>query len=193
MSQIESPSVQKHGAEPAVSASLVPDGLPQWFAVYTTPRHEKQIARHLDLKGITYFLPLYQVQRRWKNGMTVSVELPLFPNYIFVRIDRCGRGRVLEVPGVLSIVGGRHPAALPEIEIESLRDGVQLRKFEPHPYLVTGEKVRIKAGPLAGMFGVLIRNNNRCHVVVTVEQIMRSVVVEVEGSELEFVSPASIS
>ena len=74
-----------------------------------------------------------------------------------------------------------------------MRAGVQLRKFEPHPYLVTGEKVRIRTGPLAGMFGVLLRNSNRCHVVVTVEQVMRSVVVEVESNELEFVSSASIA
>jgi transcription antitermination factor NusG len=193
MFQMESPASKSILAEHAVSPSLVPDGLPQWFAVYTTPRHEKHIARHFDLRGIAYFLPLYQTQRKWKNGVTVSVELPLFPNYIFVRIDRCRRGHVLEVPGVLSIVGGRHPAALPEIEIESLRAGVQLRKFEPHPYLVTGEKVRIRTGPLAGMFGVLLRNSNRCHVVVTVEQVMRSVVVEVESNELEFVSSASIA
>jgi transcription antitermination factor NusG len=178
---------------PSVHASLVANGLPQWFAFYTVPRHEKHIARHLDIREIAYFLPLYRAQRRWKNGLNVSLELPLFPNYIFVHVDRCGRGRVLEVPGVLSIVGARQPSPLSEIEIESLRVGLKFRKFEPHPYLVTGEKVRIKSGPLAGLAGVLLRNEDNCRAVVTVEQIMRSVAIDVGLDELEAMSPLSIA
>jgi transcription termination/antitermination protein NusG len=178
---------------PSVHAPFAADGLPQWYALYTVSRHEKRIARHLDIREIACFLPLYCAQRNWNNGLRVNLELPLFPNYIFVRFDRCMRGRVLEIPGVLSIVGGRQPSPLSEIEIESLRAGVKLRKVEPHPYLVTGERVRIKSGPLAGWLGVLLRDKNSCRAVVTVDQIMRSVAVEVEDDELEAITPASIA
>jgi len=70
--------------------------------------------------------------RRGANGATarkVTVDLPLFPGYVFVRIDRSERVRVLQVPGVLSVVGGtgRQPASMPDAEIDALRAGLSLR------------------------------------------------------------------
>ena len=162
---------------------------PKWFAVYTTPRHEKAVARHFEFRRIESFLPLYMEMHRWKNGCRVNVEQPLFPGYIFARIGRRDSTQVLSVPGVLLIVGsGREPLALPDLEIEALRSGLHLRKFEPHPYLVVGEKARIKSGSLAGMVGILARKKNSLRVVLTLELIMRSVAVEVDADELERVS-----
>lgn len=165
------------------------EGTPlQWFAVYTAARHEKRIAQYFREREIQHFLPLYQAARRWKNGLRVTVELPLFPNYIFACVDRRGRGRVVSVPGVLAIVGGHSPVPLLASEIEALRTGVNSRKLEPHPYLVAGQKVRIKSGCLAGLRGVLLQGNNRTRAVITIEQIMRSVAVEVKNDEVELVS-----
>ena len=157
-----------------------------WFAVYTTPRHEKTVARHFEFRAIESFLPIYTEMHRWKNGCRVNVEQPLFPSYVFARIGRRDSTQVLSVPGVLLIVGsGREPRALPDSEIEALRSGLHLRKFEPHPYLVVGQKARIKSGSLAGMVGVLARKKNSLRVVLTLELIMRSVAVEVDADELE--------
>ena len=63
------------------------EAISHWFAVYTTARHEKRVAQHFQQRGIEYFLPLYQVPRKWRNGLRVTIELPLFPNYLFVRVD----------------------------------------------------------------------------------------------------------
>jgi transcription antitermination factor NusG len=162
----------------------------QWFAVYTIPRHEKRLAEHFDIRQIEFFLPLYRALRKWKDGSRVKLELPLFPNYIFVRISRRERVKVLEVPGVLSIIGrGREPIPLPDSEIEGLRRGLELTKIEPHPYLVVGEKVRINTGPLEGMEGVLIRKKNGFRVVLTISMIMKSVSVEVDVGDLEPIKP----
>ncbi|MGB8768396.1 MAG: UpxY family transcription antiterminator [Candidatus Korobacteraceae bacterium] len=190
-------SVTKEHMSGDVSGGMSPAGVlvgsggesPKWFAVYTTPRHEKAVARHFEFRRIEAFLPLYREMHRWRNGCKVNVEQPLFPGYIFVRIGRGGSTQVLSVPGVLLIVGpGREPTALPDFEIEALRSGLHLRKFEPHPYLVVGEKARIKSGSLAGMVGVLARKKNNLRVVLTLELIMRSVAVEVDADELERVS-----
>jgi transcription antitermination factor NusG len=157
-----------------------------WFAVYTIPRHEKRLAEHFAVRQIEFFLPLYRTLRKWKDGSRIHLELPLFPNYIFVRISRRERVRVLEVPGVLSIVGcGREPAPLPDSDIEGLRRGIESAKIEPYPYLAAGEKVRINAGPLAGMEGVLIRKKNAFRVVLTISMIMQSASVEVDVGDLE--------
>ena len=168
----------------------------QWFAAYTTPRHEKHAAEMLTERGIETFLPLYRIARQWKKSCPVVLELPLFPTYIFVRVPRQARGAVLRTPGVLSIVGSPKEAwALPDVEIEALRRGMQTRKVEPHPYLKVGEKVRVKSGVMAGVEGILIRKKNEFRVVLTLDAIMQSVSVEVDADDLESVAvqPMSIA
>ena len=158
----------------------------KWFAAYTTPRHEKAVVRQLDVHRVESFLPLYSSVRRWKNGCRVKVDRPLFPNYVFVHVRRRDSVKVLQLPGVLSIVStGREPSALPHSEIEALRVGLPLRQFEPHPYLIAGEKVRITAGSLAGMIGVLLRRKNEFRVVLTLDLIRQSVSVEIGIDEIE--------
>jgi len=161
----------------------------KWFAAYTNSRHEKSVASQCAERRIESFLPLYTTRHRWRNRCEMLVELPLFRNYVFVRIDPRERVRVLELPGVLSLVGfGRTLAPLPDFEIEALRSGLGQRKIEPHPYLVIGERVRIKAGPMSGMEGVLVRKKNNFRVVLALDVIMQSVAVEVDADDLE---PAS--
>ncbi|MFY9853659.1 MAG: UpxY family transcription antiterminator [Terracidiphilus sp.] len=158
----------------------------QWFALYTTPRHEKHVSEMLTEHEIETFLPLYRATRHWKKSRPVVVELPIFPTYVFVRIARQARGAVLGIPGALSIVGSaREPWPLPDLEIEAIRHGAQMRKIEPHPYLVVGERVRIKAGMMAGVEGVLVRKKNEFRVVVTLDTIMQSVAVEVAADDVE--------
>ena len=163
--------------------------LQHWFAVYTTPRHEKHVSEILVDRQIETFLPLYRTNRQWQKSRPVVLELPLFPTYVFVRITRQARGAVLGTPGVLSIVGSSKEAwALPDFEIEALRAGLGERKIEPHPYLVVGERVRIKSGVMAGIEGVLVRKKNEFRVVLSLDTIMRSVAVEVDADDIE---PAS--
>jgi len=113
----------------------------------------------------------------------------LFPTYVFARIPWQARGSVLGVPGVLSIVGSaREPWPLPDLEIEALRLGLRMHRIEPHPYLNVGERVRIKAGVMTGVEGVLIRKKNEFRVVLSLDRIMQSVAVEVDADDVE---PAS--
>lgn len=160
-----------------------------WFAAYTTPRHEKAVARHLEVRELEYFLPLYRVTRKWKNGCKIEVEFPVFPNYLFVHIDGKQVSQVLGVPGVIAFAGsGRLPMSVPDAEIDWLRNELPRRKFEPHPYLIAGSKVRIKSGPLAGMTGILVRKKSCLRVALSIELIRQSVAVEVGTDEVEICS-----
>ena len=175
---------------------LSPSGVPtalstveqphQWFAAYTAPRHEKAVTRQLAVRHIGSFLPLYKSVRRWKNGCRVAVEQPLFPGYVFVNVQPRGSVQVLQVPGVVSLVGSaRGPCPLPSSEIEALRAGLPQRCCEPHAYLAVGEKVRIVSGSLMGMVGILLRKKNNFRVVLTLDLIMQSVAVEIGVDEIE--------
>jgi transcription antitermination factor NusG len=160
-----------------------------WFAIYTAPRHEKRVSQYLSQREIEHYLPLYRTQHQWSDGSKVTLDLPLFPGYLFVRIDRSERVPVLQVPGVLSFVGGtgRQPASLPEAEIDALRAGLSQRHPEPHPLLTVGQRARIRSGALAGMEGVVVRRKNSLRVVLTMDLIQQSVAVEVSETELETV------
>jgi transcription antitermination factor NusG len=158
-----------------------------WFAVYTASRHEKRVAQHLTQREIEFYLPLYRSARKWSDGSRVTLELPLFPGYLFVHIKRNERVRVLNVPGALAVVGGtgREPVPLPDGAIDALRAGLHLRAAEPCPLLTVGQRARIRSGALAGMEGVVVRKKNSLRVVLTLEHIMQSIAVEVNVEDLE--------
>ena len=158
-----------------------------WFALYTSSRREKHVAKLLDERQIENFLPLYRADRHWDKRSPVTLDLPLFPNYLFVRAGR--KASLLSVPGVLSIVGsGGQPWPLPDHEIEAFRSAVDVCKLEPHSLFAVGERVRITNGALAGMQGVLVRKKSNYRVVLTVEAIRSSVSAEVDEADLEPVS-----
>jgi transcription antitermination factor NusG len=157
----------------------------RWFAGYTAARHEKRIAQHFTQRGIEHFLPQYETIHRWNNGRH-RVLLPLFPGYIFVRIALQERLRVLEVPGFVRLVGFNSlPVPLPDADINSMREALTRGVLaEPYPYLTVGTRVEIRNGPLQGMTGILLRRQNKCRVVISVDLIMRSMAVEVEASDV---------
>jgi transcription antitermination factor NusG len=161
--------------------------VPKWFAVYTTPRHEKRVAQHLKMAQIEHYLPLYRTQRTWSDGSKVTLDLALFPGYIFVCIQQAQRVRVLEVPGVLAVVGGTggKPASIPEVEIAALRSGLAERNARPHPVLNIGQRARVRSGAFAGMEGVVVRIKYNLCVVLTMDSIRHSFAVEVDDEELD--------
>jgi transcription antitermination factor NusG len=159
----------------------------RWYAVYTTCRHEKRVAQHLEQRAIEHFLPLYTAQRKWRDGSRVTLQLPLFPCYIFVRMARQERGQVLSVPGALMVVGGTggEPASLAEATVSALRCGVEARCVQPHALLTAGQTVRIRSGAFEGMTGIVSRKSNGFRVVLTLEQIQQSVAVELDEADVE--------
>ncbi|MFZ0213893.1 MAG: UpxY family transcription antiterminator [Candidatus Acidiferrales bacterium] len=165
----------------------------RWYAAYTRSRHEKSVAHLLQRKQVDTFLPLYGTVRRWENG-DHRVELPLFPGYTFVRISLVNRLRVLEVPGVVRLVGfGGTPTPLDDEEVESLRQAISSGlNAAPHPYLTIGRRVRITAGALAGREGILVRRKGVVRVVLSIDLIQRSVAVEVDAYSIEPVLNSSV-
>ena len=158
----------------------------RWYAAYTAPCREKRAFEHLVMRQIESFLPLYRSLRNWKNGCRVELERPLFPGYIFVRVARTERVRILEVPNVVSIVSrGRVPEPLSDALIETLRVNLHLREAEPHAYLTVGERVSICAGPFSGLSGIVVRQKNSLRVVISLSLLMQSISVEVRREDLE--------
>jgi transcription antitermination factor NusG len=158
----------------------------KWFAVFAVPQNEKAVVRHLDLRNIESFLPTYETVKVWKNRQKVKIVLPLFPTYLFVHIECGERGKVLQCPGVIRIVGShKERTSIPDTEIEFLRVGFNGKKLEPYTDLVVGERVRVRSGPMQGLQGTLVRRGNGMRFVLSIETINRSASVELDADCLE--------
>jgi|SRR5215471_6396825 len=157
----------------------------RWFAAYVRCRHEKRVADHLAVRNVDRFLPLYQEQREWSDRKTL-VLLPLFPGYIFIRIDRNDRLCVLEIPGVLYLIGsGGHPEALEDAEIEQLRAAARPGNDpRPHAFVHVGDRVLVTRGPLEGTEGYVVREKNKSRVVLALDLIQRAMSVEVDSNAI---------
>src|SRR5271167_3270192 len=123
---------ERRWAEPAAKTYVQP----HWYALYICANHEKHVAAELHVREVEHFLPLYSSMRRWKDRR-VTLDLPLFPGYIFVRLALRNRLRVVQIPNVVRLVGfGELPTALPDTEMEILQSGFSRSLgAEPHPFL----------------------------------------------------------
>jgi transcription antitermination factor NusG len=158
----------------------------RWYAAHTSANHEERVAERFVTRGVEHFLPTYPSVRRWKDRR-VTLQLPLFPGYVFVRLALRDRLSVVQIPGVARLVGfGGAPTALPEQEIDALRAGLASGgRAEPHPFLTVGRRVRVKTGSMAGLEGILMRRKSRARLVVSVELIQRAVAVEIDEVDVE--------
>jgi transcription antitermination factor NusG len=171
---------------PTKSPSVQTNGIPPWYAVYTRHQHEKTVAQILTIKGFETFLPLYQEPRRWQDRLKL-LSLPLFPCYVFVKGGLERRLDVVTTPGIHAFVlSAGQPAAIPTSDIEAIRRSVESGvHVEPHPFLKSGEWVRVKSGSLEGIQGVLVRNKSVFRVVLSVEMLGKAAAVEVDVARVE--------
>jgi transcription antitermination factor NusG len=165
---------------------VAPKIAPCWYALYTRANHERRVALELADRGVDHFLPCYESVRRWKDRRKL-LRLPLFPGYVFVRIHLNDRLRALQVAGAVRLVGfNGTPAALPDDEILALREILGSgSKAAPFPYKSIGRRFRILRGAFAGLEGKLVRRRNRWRVVLSIDLIQRSVLVDMDASDLE--------
>jgi len=154
----------------------------QWFALRVKSRHEKTVALAARNKGFEEFLPLYRWRQTWSDR-TKWVEMPLFPGYVFCRLDAAHRLPLLTIPGVLNFVSfGKMPVPIDDAEIESVQAAVRCDLVaEPCSFVERGERVRIQGGPLAGTEGILVDVAKRRQVVVSLTILRRSIAVNIES------------
>jgi transcription antitermination factor NusG len=172
--------------EGRVDAMMGLDARLNWYALHIRSRHEKRVAERIAAQSFEIFLPLHRSRRTWKNGVHAEVDHPLFPCYLFARASIYDRVRLLQLPGVLGFAASSaRPTIIADEDIAVLRTATDDLKAEPHPYLRSGDVVRIVAGPLVGMEGILIRRKHEYRVVLSIEAIMRSIVVEVSEFDIE--------
>ena len=152
-----------------------------WFAIQVRTSTEKSVAAHLRCTGYESFVPLGKSRRRWSDRIK-EIEIPLFPGYLFCRLDLHHRLPVLQTPGVLQIVGiGKTPIPVDETEIAAIQSVLKSGlPAQPWPFLRVGQAVQIRYGPLSGLTGIIVDLKSEVRLVLSVSLLRRSVAVEVD-------------
>ena len=160
-----------------------------WFAILARSGREKYATMLLENAGFECFLPISKSTRKWSDRMK-DVEVPLFPGYLFCRMNPNDRLPVLTTPGVIQIAGiGKMPIPVEENEIAAVR---QIEKSGlsamPWPYLRVGNTARIEEGPLRGVSGIVVKIKSALKLVLSIELLQRSIAVEIDRN---WISPSN--
>jgi transcription antitermination factor NusG len=148
-------------------------------------RGEESVARTLREKGYEVLLPTY-IQKRHYSDRTKRASCALFPGYVFAYTTMDAMTGILSTPGAKYVVrsGSRIASLSPEDESTVRALCLVSGDCEPCNDLQIGLRVLVEAGPLTGLIGTLAKVRNNERVIISVESVQRSVMVEISRASL---------
>ncbi len=164
-----------------------------WFVVHGKFNRERSIDVLLRTAGFETFLPTCRIKRRWSDRLK-EIAVPLFPGYIFCKLDVREKLSILKVPGVISLIGiGKEPLPLSNEEVDNIRIMVESGfSVYPWPYVQLGATVVISEGPLRGLRAIVLEEDaSRRRLIVSVELLNRSIAVDIAPEWATVVRPVS--
>ena len=131
----------------------------RWYAIQTKLNRERDVEKRLTNLSLEVFLPRMQARRRIGRKFH-WVKVPLFPGYVFTRLDMSVSGRSARyAPGVKDFLTfGSQVAEVGEDIIEALRNRCPGGIAQVDPVTAKpGDAVRINEGPFSGLEAVFER------------------------------------
>lgn len=162
----------------------------EWYVVHTQVHGEERARVNLERQGYEVWLPRYKKRRRHARRVE-EVTRPLFPRYLFLRLDLAAeRWRpVLSTFGVRGLIGGgQGPLKVPEAVMTGLKarvgaDGlVELAKAVDFK---AGDRVRVSGGPLLDLDGIFEAATDAERVSILLDLLGRRVRVTVPVAHIE--------
>lgn len=161
----------------------LPDEQRRWVVVHTRPRCEKKIQEASLRQGFVVYLPLHRRTHHY-GARERTFASPLFPGYVFCLVDLDGwrwLGQNRYTANVLEVVDQQRLVD----QLRQLQLALQAGQWvEALPFLEAGRRVRVQAGPLRGLEGLIVRIKGQTRIVLNVDMIRESVAVEVDSSLL---------
>jgi transcription antitermination factor NusG len=170
------------------TTAILATGCARWYVLHTRARHERAVVHRLWEQGVTTFLPVITEVHHWSDRRK-SIELPLFPCYVFVRtvLTAGERVRVSQVNGVLGLVGAAGLGTpIPDEQIDAVRALLaQKIPWSFHPFLKAGHRVRIRGGSLDGVEGIFQARDRDQTLIISIDAVQRSLAVRISGYDIE--------
>jgi transcriptional antiterminator RfaH len=132
----------------------------RWYVIQCKRREEFRALQHLERQKFSCYLPTLAVEKR-RNGRKLDAREPLFPGYLFVRLDDVSDNwhPIRSTRGVIQIVRfSEHPLPLQDEIVEIIRQ--RLAGNAPRAtYLRPGELVVITEGCFSHLEAIFVAND----------------------------------
>ena len=155
-----------------------------WYVLHVRPRTEKKVAAYMGFWRCWHYLPLCRRTRRVQRRTGVT-ETPLFPGYVFARLDPYERAQVRKSNMIVRFISVERPREL----IHQLRQIAHAGRAEPELRTVglfkEGDLVRVTQGPFYGIEGYIRRDAGGSRIVLNLEILGQAVEVSIAPSECE--------
>lgn len=158
----------------------------RWYVIQCKGGESFRAAEHLANQAFEVFHPVLDVKRK-RQGKLATVSEPLFPYYLFIRLDQVVSNwrPIRSTRGVLRLLTfGDQPVAVPDALIDSLRRQPH-RQEGNHSYFTAGEKVTISDGPFKHLEAVFEHTKGEERAIVLLNVLQRPQHIELALDSLE--------
>ncbi|MFO7646873.1 transcription/translation regulatory transformer protein RfaH [Halomonas sp. 3H] len=163
------------------------DAVPRWYVIQCKGGESFRAADHLANQGYEVFHPVLEVQKK-RRGKLEWVSEPLFPYYLFIRLDRLVSNwrPIRSTRGVLKLVGfGDMPVAVDDALVATLREhGSDRQDATVNLYFRAGEAVEITEGPFKDLQAVFATHKGQERAIVLLDLLHRQQRLEMPVSQL---------
>lgn len=157
-----------------------------WYVAHVRPRCEKKLVEFSEREGLETTLPLYRSVKRYR-GKQVEFQKPLFPGYVFLRLNKDGVQKVRQNQYVANLLEPPDQAEF-VAQLQSILDALATElEIRLEPQIVEGQRVRIKYGPLRGLEAVVVRRSGTIEVHLRLDFIGQAAAVKLAADELELI------
>lgn len=159
-----------------------------WYVIHTKPRQEQRALLNLEQQGYECYLPLLSIEKIRQNSLSL-IEEPLFPRYLFIRLDASKSGQswapIRSTLGVSRLVTfGSDPAKVDADLINTLR--VQNSQLQQTPQRMFNEhdRVQIRNGPFAGLEAIYQMADGESRAMVLIQFLSKPIRLAVAPANL---------
>ncbi|MDR5866300.1 transcription/translation regulatory transformer protein RfaH [Halomonas koreensis] len=169
-----------------------PDGddpaIPRWYVIQCKGGESFRAAEHLGNQGFEVFHPVLQVQKK-RRGRLTWVSEPLFPHYLFIRLDRLASNwrPIRSTRGVLRLVtfGVDLPVPVSDALVDTLRrHGGPAADDDANVYFRAGEAVEITDGPFKDLQAVFANHKGEERAIVLLNMLHQQQRLEMPVAQL---------
>ena len=161
---------------------------PRWYAIQCKGGESFRAAENLHNQAFEVFHPVLEVQKK-RSGRLSWVKEPLFPYYLFIRLDRIASNwrPIRSTRGVLKlVVFGNEPVPVSDALIELLQQNACARQddIKANVYFRAGETVEITEGPFEELQAIFESQKGEERAIVLLNMLHRQQRLEMPISRL---------
>ncbi len=158
----------------------------KWFVAHTKPRREKKVAEYCQRQGLNCTLPCYDSVKKYR-GKTLVFRKPLFPGYVFLRLEEKDSAGVRQNDHVANLLDVSDQESF-EHQLNDILAALDARVgIRLAPAIGEGMRVRFKSGPLQGIEGWVERRQGMTTVLLRLDFINQAAAVKADADSLELI------